>query len=76
MDLEPLVLPPTTMLGALLDHISSSPSQDFQPMNANYGLLPPLAQRIRNRARRNQALSERALNDMEAFLKEKGLGPQ
>ncbi|MGI6559146.1 MAG: methylenetetrahydrofolate--tRNA-(uracil(54)-C(5))-methyltransferase (FADH(2)-oxidizing) TrmFO [Limnochordia bacterium] len=74
---EPLALPPTTMLGALLAHISNSPSQDFQPMNANYGLLPPLAQKIRNKARRNQALSERALKDMEAFLaKWQGLAPQ
>lgn len=73
---EPLVLPPTTMLGALLGHISTSPSQDFQPMNANCGLLPPLAQRIRNKARRNQALSQRALKDMEAFRgKWEGLAP-
>jgi methylenetetrahydrofolate--tRNA-(uracil-5-)-methyltransferase len=54
---EPLVLPPETMLGALLSYITT-PSPDFQPMNANFGLLPSCPGRGRER---RAAQSERAL---------------
>ncbi|MBI2412162.1 MAG: methylenetetrahydrofolate--tRNA-(uracil(54)-C(5))-methyltransferase (FADH(2)-oxidizing) TrmFO [Deltaproteobacteria bacterium] len=54
--------PPTTMTGALLAHITA-PSKDFQPMNANMGLLPELPGKDR---RERQA--ERALKDMKAWV--------
>ncbi|MDR1734381.1 MAG: methylenetetrahydrofolate--tRNA-(uracil(54)-C(5))-methyltransferase (FADH(2)-oxidizing) TrmFO [Oscillospiraceae bacterium] len=60
--LPPLPLPPETMIGALLGFVTGSASKDFQPMGANFGLLPPLPVRIRDKQARNQALSERALS--------------
>ncbi len=58
---ETLVLPPETMLGALSRYISDTSCGDFQPMNANFGILPPLETRIRDKHARYLALSERSL---------------
>lgn len=67
----PLALPPTTMLGALCHYVTHADLRDFQPMKANFGILPPLfnAEKLhkRDRARAN---AERALNDLENFLNE------
>ena len=61
-------LPPaTTALGALLGHLSLSDPDDFQPMNVNYGLFPPLEGRKRKRADRRLAMADRALNDLEPW---------
>lgn len=59
---EPFVLPVETMLGALANYISSSPSESFQPMGANFGILPPIEPKIRNKQERYAALSQRALS--------------
>ena len=56
------VLPPETMLGALSRHVSASESADFQPMGANFGILPPLPERIRDKKARYTALAQRALD--------------
>lgn len=66
---EPLVLPPTTMLGALCHYVTHAAEQDFQPMKANFGLLPPLDEPMRNKRVRYQAYAARALNDLAAFLR-------
>ncbi len=59
--------PPTTALGALLGHITGGAEADvFQPMNVNFGLLPPLAERKRGRERK-QAYCKRALIDLERW---------
>ena len=59
--------PPTTALGALLGHITGGAQADvFQPMNVNFGLLPPLAERKRGRDRK-QAYCKRALIDLERW---------
>ncbi|MGE4578446.1 MAG: methylenetetrahydrofolate--tRNA-(uracil(54)-C(5))-methyltransferase (FADH(2)-oxidizing) TrmFO [Desulfuromonadales bacterium] len=64
----PLPLPPsTTGLGALLSHLADSSPEDFQPMNVNYGLFPPLEGRKMKRADRRLAMAERALQDLEAW---------
>jgi len=66
----PLAPPPTTALGALLAHITGGHlggAGTFQPMNANFGLFPPLASAARGRERR-RLLSQRALGDLEAWL--------
>lgn len=47
----------------------TSPSH-FQPMNANFGIMPPLAVKVRNKKERNQQLAERALNDLATFQTE------
>ena len=59
--------PPTTALGALLGHITGGAEQAvFQPMNVNFGLLPPLAGRRRGRDRK-RAYCSRALDDLERW---------
>ncbi len=63
-----LVPPRTTSLGALLTYVTQRGKRDFQPMNANYGLFPPLAGSRRGREKR-LALGERALEDLEAWMR-------
>jgi methylenetetrahydrofolate--tRNA-(uracil-5-)-methyltransferase len=67
---EPALPPPTTMLGALMAYLRDADPTRFQPMNANFGLLPPLEQPTRDRARRKALLAERALEAMRLFAKE------
>jgi len=71
---KPSVVPPeTTALGALLRYITDSERKRFQPMNVNFGLIPPLAVRLRGRAKK-EMLSRRALADMAAWLRDIGEG--
>src|SRR5574337_1604062 len=58
---EPIVLPPTTTLGSLIRHICHTNPRTFQPMNVNFGLLPPLDEPVRVKRERRQALVARAL---------------
>ena len=67
-----LVTPPTTALGSLLAYVTNSERRDFQPMNANYGLFPSLARRLRGREKK-AALAERALHDLAAWQETHGL---
>ena len=64
--LEPVFPPPTTALGSLSVYISDSSRQGFQPMNANFGLLPPLPIRSRGKVKR-ELMAERALRDLELW---------
>lgn len=66
----PLALPGTTMLGALTAYISDESVQGFQPMGANMGILPPLAEPIRDKRLKYERLSERALGDLRRILSE------
>jgi methylenetetrahydrofolate--tRNA-(uracil-5-)-methyltransferase len=62
--------PPTTALGALIGHIAGGAmAETFQPMNVNFGLFPPLEQRVKKRERR-QAMSRRALADLDAWQRD------
>ena len=65
--IEPLKLPNTTMIGALSEYISDETVKNFQPMGANFGVLPTLETKIRDKRERYAALSERALNDLARF---------
>jgi methylenetetrahydrofolate--tRNA-(uracil-5-)-methyltransferase len=69
---ELLVFPPTTMVGALCRYVTSGSGaqEDFQPMKANLGLLPPLEQRVRNKRARHQQMSDRALGDLDVYIRE------
>jgi methylenetetrahydrofolate--tRNA-(uracil-5-)-methyltransferase len=64
---EAVVPPPTTSLGALLEYVTDRSRKNFQPMNANFGLFPPLARRMRGREKK-KALADRALADLAAWL--------
>lgn len=64
---EPIVPPPTTMLGGLLRYLRDADPKHFQPMNANFGLLEPLLTRVGDKTRRKRLLADRALEVMEAF---------
>ncbi len=64
---EPVVPPPTTMLGALVRYLREADPAHFQPMNANFGLLDPLPGRVR-KAERRAALVARAQADFEAWV--------
>lgn len=66
---EPLVLPATTMLGALCNYISDESVTEFQPMGSNMGILPPLEFQGKLKKQEKYALlAERAMNDMEKLL--------
>jgi methylenetetrahydrofolate--tRNA-(uracil-5-)-methyltransferase len=64
---EPLLPPPETMLGALLAYLREADRASFQPMNANFGLLPPLEHAPRERTKKKALLAERALAAMRVF---------
>ena len=61
----PVILPKTTMLGAMVDYITDEQTQKFQPMGANFGLLPALDVHIRDKKERYKALAERAIIDLK-----------
>ena len=63
--LETIDLPPTTMSGALTHFVSEAPTAKFQPMPPNFGLLPDLPQRIRDKRARYGAYRDRALADLD-----------
>lgn len=69
-DLEPLVLPEQTALGSMAHYITTADFKHFQPMNANFGLFPPLENKIRNKQEKNEAIANRALNRIEQFKQE------
>jgi methylenetetrahydrofolate--tRNA-(uracil-5-)-methyltransferase len=62
--LEPITIPGMTVLGSLLNYVSGYDGKDFQPMNANWGVVPPLAERIRDKREKGEALAARALTSM------------
>jgi methylenetetrahydrofolate--tRNA-(uracil-5-)-methyltransferase len=71
LDGKEAVYPPeTTMVGALLKYITEANPKNFQPMNANFGLLPPPERRIKGKLNRRKYLSERALRDLRKWLEE------
>ncbi|MFB0505359.1 MAG: methylenetetrahydrofolate--tRNA-(uracil(54)-C(5))-methyltransferase (FADH(2)-oxidizing) TrmFO [Thermodesulfobacteriota bacterium] len=66
-----VVAPPTTALGSLVTYITSPAFKDFQPMNVNFGLFPPLSPKLKGRLKRRK-LAERALKDLGAW--KEGIG--
>jgi len=70
-EMDFVVPPPTTALGSLITYITKPAFKDFQPMNVNFGLFPPLSPKLRGRLKRRR-LAERALKDLEAWKKEIG----
>jgi methylenetetrahydrofolate--tRNA-(uracil-5-)-methyltransferase len=73
---QPLVVPPpTTMLGGLYRYLREADPKHFQPMNANFGLLDPLAGKVK-KDRKKELLVERAQADFEAWMEETGVRQQ
>jgi methylenetetrahydrofolate--tRNA-(uracil-5-)-methyltransferase len=74
--LDPILPPPTTMLGGLGRYLTESDPKHFQPMNSNWGLVDPLQERIRNKAWKRARLGERALDDFLAWMDAHGIEAQ
>ncbi len=73
--LAPRVPPPETMLGALLRYVHEADPAHFQPMNANFGLLPEWPERVRDKNRKRELFAERALAAMKAFVEQAAAVP-
>ncbi len=68
---EPWILPKATMLGALCHYVTHAAPEDFQPMKANYGIIPPLEDGVRrNKRQRAAAYAERGMKHLKEFLNE------
>jgi methylenetetrahydrofolate--tRNA-(uracil-5-)-methyltransferase len=67
---EPLVMPRVTMMGALFHYVTHANPKDFQPMKANFGILPPLQLRVRRKRERYQKYAQRALATLERWMEE------
>lgn len=66
---EELLIPPKeTMIGALADYISSPETEKFQPMNSNFGILPKIEPKIRDKKERYKAMSDRALEALKKTI--------
>lgn len=63
--------PPTTAMGALVGHITETSDRDFQPMNINFGLFPPLGMKVKRELKRKKIV-KRALTDLEGWKKDLG----
>ena len=65
---DPVLPPEETMLGSLLRYVHGADHKSFQPMNANFGLLPPLPHRVRDKRKKRKALASRSLDAMSGFV--------
>ncbi|MDT2699538.1 FADH(2)-oxidizing methylenetetrahydrofolate--tRNA-(uracil(54)-C(5))-methyltransferase TrmFO [Enterococcus gallinarum] len=63
---EPIIFPQETTIGSMAYYITHAEGKHFQPMNANFGLLPELPERIKDKKSRYEALANRALTALEA----------
>ena len=67
----PVVLPPTTAFGALLEHATNPETAGYQPMHVNFGIVPPLPQRVCGKRERYAAYAQRARHDLATWLSER-----
>ncbi len=65
---QPVILPPTTALGSLLAYATNPETKPYQPMHVNFGIVPPLAQRVRGKRERYAAYGARATADLSAWI--------
>jgi methylenetetrahydrofolate--tRNA-(uracil-5-)-methyltransferase len=65
---EGIVFPQESAIGSMAYYITHADPDNFQPMNANFGLLPSLEKRIRNKKEKNEALASRALDGVRVFI--------
>ncbi len=67
LGLEKVVFPKETVIGKLADYISTE-NKRFQPMNANFGILPPLDEKIKDKQLKYERLANRAIDSIKTFL--------
>ncbi len=75
LGLPPINFPQETAIGALAAYVSDSSVNLFQPMNVNFGIIPPLSYRVRGKRNKNQELAKRALeavDQIRALLAQSG----
>jgi methylenetetrahydrofolate--tRNA-(uracil-5-)-methyltransferase len=72
----PALPPPTTMLGGLMRYLRDAEPGRFQPMNSNFGLLDPLAEQIRDKAKRRERTVERARQDFHEWMRRERIAPR
>lgn len=65
--LEPIVFPRETIIGSMAYYITHANHKNFQPMNANFGLVPTLEKRIKDKKERFEKLANRALKHLKSF---------
>lgn len=65
---DPVIFPHETAMGSMARYITSANEKNFQPMNANFGLFPPLETKIKNKQERNEQYANRALETIQNFL--------
>lgn len=68
LELPEVEFPNVTAHGALANYISNPAIENFQPMNINFGLIPPLTVRIRKKREKNAQIAARALEALDGFL--------
>lgn len=68
LELPEVEFPDVTAHGALANYISNQAIENFQPMNINFGLIPPLTVRIRKKREKNAQIAARALEALDGFL--------
>lgn len=68
LGLPPVEFPRETALGALAHYVSDTTVANFQPMNINFGIIPPLGYKVKGKRNKNAALSQRALEALEAAM--------
>ena len=69
---KPIVPPRETMIASLVDYVENCPVDDYQPMNSNFGLLPPIP-KVRPKKLRKEKMSERGIKAMQEFASANGL---
>ncbi|MBI5379101.1 MAG: methylenetetrahydrofolate--tRNA-(uracil(54)-C(5))-methyltransferase (FADH(2)-oxidizing) TrmFO, partial [Nitrospirae bacterium] len=69
----PCTPPATTALGAILRYVTTADAKDFQPMNINFGLLPPLPQPVRHKEAKRHKIVERARRALEDWMEAEGV---
>lgn len=67
---EPVVPPPTTMLGALFRYLREAEPSQFSPMNSNFGLVEPLNEYVRDKGLRREKVIARAREEMQSWIRE------
>ena len=62
------------MIGGLMAYLREADIEHFQPMNVQFGLLPPLEKKVSGRKAKRAALADRALSDLDGWITQQDLG--